>query len=91
VVELGNPRGDPLVFISGFPDDCLSPWASVLNRFTERYRVILMCLPEYDSSTTTRKKWGYSMDEIVKLMCKTIDEVLGDKQVQQCAMESQIR
>jgi hypothetical protein len=59
-IELGNPKGEPLVFLSGFPDDQLSAFGPLLEEFKADYRILSLCMPGNDvkAGGTWDKKWG---------------------------------
>ena len=57
-IVLGNPKGLPLVFLSGFPDNCLSSWSPVIDLLKEEFMIIALCLPGYNT-LETEKSWVY--------------------------------
>jgi pimeloyl-ACP methyl ester carboxylesterase len=64
-VELGIPHGEPLVLMSGLPDDCLSGWdPAFLDKLKASYRIFAFCMPDYDKVKNYRP-WGHDFDDIV--------------------------
>ena len=53
-------EGQPIiVMIAGFPDHCTSGFSEVLNELllTEKYRIICLCLPDFQSNCEKPKPW----------------------------------
>jgi hypothetical protein len=60
-IEVGNPKGVPVVFISGFPDDQLNTFSPLINPMKKDYRIVSCCLPDYQltgADITKAKPWG---------------------------------
>lgn len=70
-VVVGNPKGKELVFIAGFPDDELSSFAPLIALLQD-YRIIAICLPNYQSQVTTYKRWGYDFPQLVEMLDRTL-------------------
>ena len=82
-VELGNLQSSKiLVFVAGFPDDCISGWKPILDKLSQEneYRLICMCFPGFDDSKTL-PSWAYNFSEIVKMMHSTIEFLIPDPNV----------
>lgn len=45
-VITGNPDGENLIFIAGFPDNELSGWAPLIDLLKHKYQIISICLPQ---------------------------------------------
>jgi hypothetical protein len=59
-IELGNPCGIPIVFLSGFPDDERGTFAPLINHMNE-YRIISCCFPDNQlvgKEVIKAKPWG---------------------------------
>lgn len=72
-----------IVFLAGFPDDETSGWGDVLVNFQkapDKYRLVCCCLPDFETSAAgKRRAWGYSINECVDLLERTIDEQVPDR------------
>lgn len=71
-ITLGNPSGDTLVFVQGFPDDHTT-WNDVVPLLQGRYRIVLVDMPNFGSGERTR--WAYGTDALVNLLGDLLDEV----------------
>ena len=45
-VITGNPQGQNLVLLAGFPDDELSGWAPLIDLLKHKYQIIALCFPQ---------------------------------------------
>lgn len=70
--ERGNRRGDPVVFLAGFPDSPLSAWSDEMANKLSEYRLIFLSFPEFDNDVV-KKKWGYSIEDIVLMLNRTLE------------------
>jgi pimeloyl-ACP methyl ester carboxylesterase len=77
-VESGNPKGETVFFLAGWPDDHHA-WAKVIGGFSD-YRCVVACMPDMDESRQ-RKPWGYRNDDLVALIAATVEKVSPDKPV----------
>lgn len=73
-IELGNPKGETLVFLGGWPDDSLSAWSPIFEILKEKYRLVSLCVPQFETNCTEIKKWGYSFDELSNMMDRAIHQ-----------------
>ncbi len=75
-IEKGNKNKPVIVFLAGFPDNQTSGWGDVLPKRLEKdFRLIFLCMPEYQSGNTTYKPWGYRFDEITDMMHATLESL----------------
>jgi hypothetical protein len=61
-VEVGNPKGPPLVLLSGFPDDNLCTFNPLINNLKEEYRIVSCCFPDNQltgNDIHKAKAWGW--------------------------------
>jgi pimeloyl-ACP methyl ester carboxylesterase len=87
LVELGNPKGKTLVFMSGFPDNQLSAFEGIITEFQKDYRILAMCFPDFDTAykSPLSSPWGYSLQQVVDMMAATINRnVKKDEKVTLC-------
>ena len=59
-IEFPYEEGQPvIVMLAGFPDHCTSGFREVLNELirSEKYRIICLCLPDYQSNCEKPKPW----------------------------------
>jgi pimeloyl-ACP methyl ester carboxylesterase len=73
-IELGEPRGETLVFLGGWPDDSLSGWSPIFEILKEKYRIVSLCIPQFEANCSEVKSWGYTFHELVDMMDKTINK-----------------
>lgn len=71
----GNPNGEILVFLSGFPDNEFSSFQPYFEQLKDDYFIITMCLPGFENSSKTRRPWGYDFAELITIMHATIKAV----------------
>ena len=72
-ITLGNPDGEVLVFLAGFPDDFLTGFAPLFDDLKRDYFIISTCLPQLGTNTTIpNKKWAYDFHELVPMLHHTI-------------------
>eukprot|EP01039_Chlorochromonas_danica_P000702 gene702-760_t len=76
-VALRNDLPDkPLIlFLAGFPDNQLSALhPTIPEALSKDYNLVCLCLPGYESGSknTTIPSWGYSFDELIKLLDNSI-------------------
>jgi hypothetical protein len=63
-VTIGNKTSPVLVFIAGFPDNCVTAWGeNNLETLSKKYFVISLCYPGFAKKKT--RKWGYEFDELI--------------------------
>ena len=78
---IGKENGEPLVFISGFPDDQLSACAPLVDQLKEEYLIIAICFKDFEltaSEINKAKPWGYSFPELDRMLDATINHNLGN-------------
>lgn len=83
-IEFAHTPGQPvLIFFAGFPDDCKSGWGDVLTNLVkeEKYHVICLCMPEYQSNCIQHKQWGYQPHELLLMLRETIKYYVKDQKV----------
>jgi pimeloyl-ACP methyl ester carboxylesterase len=74
----GNPAGETIVFVQGWPDDA-SLWDATVAALRDTYRCVRTTLPNYGGDRTVR--WGYSTAEIVEALESLIEAADGGKPV----------
>ena len=42
----GNPQGENLILLAGYPDDELSGWAPLIDLLKHKYQIISVCFPQ---------------------------------------------
>lgn len=42
----GNPQGENLILLAGYPDDELSGWAPLIDLLKHKYQIIAICFPQ---------------------------------------------
>ncbi len=72
-IDTGD-RGKPvLVFLAGFPDNQTSGWGkSLTQKLANNYRLVFLCLPDYQIGNKAFRPWGYKFNEILNLMFITV-------------------
>lgn len=70
-IVTGNPQGENLILLAGYPDDELSGWAPLIDLLKHKYQIIAVCFPQFDKNPTI-KKWAYSFDELIEMLDKTL-------------------
>lgn len=45
-IVTGNPQGENLIFLAGFPDNELSGWAPLIDLLKHKYQIIALCFPQ---------------------------------------------
>ena len=71
-IVLGNPEGETIVFVSGFPDNH-SVWAeSLVPKFEKTHRCVLVCMPGYDSGQRNISRFGLSLKQVVAAFDKAV-------------------
>lgn len=76
--EKGVPNGEPIVFMSGFPDSELSCWGDLLiDELCREHRCIFLCLPGYSQSSEKNDiiPWGYEQEEVLNAMHNCIQSL----------------
>lgn len=58
--------------------DALSGWGPLLEILKPKYKIISLCIPQFENNSKT-KKWGYSFDELISEMDKTLVSVIGNQ------------
>lgn len=73
-IELGNPDGEVIIFLSGFPDNQLSCWGSLIPEgLMKKYRLIFTCLPGFQSEKSCiLPTWGYDVEELLNMLYLTV-------------------
>lgn len=69
----GDPKKEPLIFLSGFPDNELSGWGPVLELLKSKYYIITLCMPQNETISKTRRPWGYDFPELLEMINNTIE------------------
>lgn len=71
-VVLGNPTGETIVFLSGFPDNH-SVWTSTMvPKFEKTHRCVVVCFPGYDSAERRIGRFGLSFPQILAAFDATV-------------------
>jgi cis-3-alkyl-4-acyloxetan-2-one decarboxylase len=74
----GNETGPTIIFLHGWPDDS-SLWKNQLPAFVNKYRCVLIDLPNFSESDKILR--GINFREMVDRLHSTIDEVSANEQV----------
>ena len=75
----GNPEGDTVVFIHGWPDDH-TLWRHQVTALRGQFRCVLVTLPNF--GPTAEKRAGYNFPTLVDKLHRTIEDVrLDDERV----------
>ena len=74
----GNPAGETIVFVQGWPDDA-SLWDGAVAALRDTYRCVRTTLPNYGGDRTVR--WGFSTAEILQALESFIEDAHGGKPV----------
>ena len=45
-VITGNPQGENLILLAGYPDNELSGWAPLIDLLKHKYQIIAICFPQ---------------------------------------------
>jgi pimeloyl-ACP methyl ester carboxylesterase len=81
-ITLGNPSGEVLVFLAGFPDDHVSSFGPVLDAMKKDYYIISLCHPDFETKDSNkRRRWGYDFAELMPMMHRAIRRHAGDRKV----------
>ncbi|MFO0665190.1 MAG: alpha/beta fold hydrolase [Polyangiaceae bacterium] len=75
----GNPDGETIVFVQGWPDDA-SLWDATVAELREAYRCVRVNMPNFGPERK-RVRWGYSTEEIVDALVALLRKVAGDGKV----------
>lgn len=71
----GNLSGKVICFLSGFPDDHFSAWPpQMIDELGKQFKLLFICLPEYNAGHMIKRKWGYSFDEVIDMVNVVVDE-----------------
>ncbi|MDR3307742.1 MAG: alpha/beta hydrolase [Coriobacteriales bacterium] len=70
IYEVGN--GDPLIFLGGYSQPfALADYYGLIERLSEKYKVLLIDLMGYGNSDIAKERWGFSKN------LEVIDEVIS--------------
>jgi pimeloyl-ACP methyl ester carboxylesterase len=74
----GNPDGDPILFVQGWPDDA-SIWDETVATLAPKYRCARVTMPNFGGHTDER--WGYDTETIVEALVALIRRLSADRKV----------
>lgn len=77
-IQMGDKSKDLLVFLAGFPDDCLCGWGRLVEELSTHYYCICLCLPGYDG-IDKMPSFGYDFKDIVLSMHETLSFLVPDR------------
>lgn len=79
ITELGNQKGETLIFLNGFPDDSLSGWSPIFELLKKQYNIISICIPQFEKNSNY-KPWGYNFDELIIMLDITINQITNSNE-----------
>lgn len=68
----GNPAGETILFVQGWPDDA-SLWDGAVAALGAKYRCVRVNMPNYEGAVVAR--WGFHTEEIVDALVALIRRV----------------
>lgn len=85
-ITLGNPKGPILVFISGFPDDFLTPWTALFDKLKDKYRIVSVCFPQFETGAKFQR-WGHDFTELMQMFDATVKHHIQEQPFTLCAFD----